>query len=355
MSSGRPDWSLEEIVERLGGRLVGVPAEGAPRISQVGTLANAGPGQIGFLANPKYRSQLDQCRATAVIVGHKVADAGTAFTGVLIAADDPYVYFARVAQLLNPPPVVRPGVHPSAVVECELPASVSVGAGAWVGEGADIGDRVIIGSGCRIGAGARIGADTRLYPNVTIYHECVVGERAIIHSGTVIGADGFGFARERDGHWVKIPQIGRVVIGNDVEIGANTTIDRGALDDTLVGDGAIIDNQVQIGHNAHIGRHTAIAGCVGIAGSTEIGERCMIGGAAMIIGHLKICDDVVISSCTMITKSITTAGVYTGTLPQQPHGDWMKNFSQLRHLSVLADKIRGLEHKVADQQPEEKS
>lgn len=337
-------WTLADIIAQLGGRLVGEEAlRNALPIRQVATLISAGPGDISFLANAKYRSQLKDCKATAVIVSQKAADNPGDYGGVLLAADDPYVYFARVAQLLNPAPEGELGVHPTAVVESDVPATASIGAHVWIGPGAVIGEGAIIAAGCRVGAGSKIGAHTRLYPNVNVYHGCVIGERVIIHGGTTIGADGFGFAREKDGRWVKIPQIGRVVIGDDVEIGANTTVDRGALDDTVIGDGVIIDNQVQIAHNVRIGRYTAIAGCTGIAGSTHIGERCMIGGAAMIIGHLNICDDVVISTCTMITKSITTPGVYTGTLPQQGHGDWMKNFAQLRHLDAMADKIRALE------------
>ncbi|HNQ75368.1 MAG TPA: UDP-3-O-(3-hydroxymyristoyl)glucosamine N-acyltransferase, partial [Pseudothauera hydrothermalis] len=197
-----------------------------------------------------------------------------------------------------------------------------------------------------IGRGVVIGEGTRLHAGVTVYHDCVIGKGCIVHAGVVIGADGFGFARERDGRWIKIPQTGRVIIGDDVEIGANTTIDRGALDDTVIGNGVKLDNQIQIAHNVRIGEHTAIAGCVGIAGSTTIGARCMIGGQAGIIGHLVIADDVVVSAGTLVTKSIRRAGVYTGNLPVQSHPDWVKNFAHLRHLDDMAARIRALEKRL---------
>jgi UDP-3-O-[3-hydroxymyristoyl] glucosamine N-acyltransferase len=205
----------------------------------------------------------------------------------------------------------------------------------------------VIGAHCRIGQGVHIGADSWLYPGVTIYHRCRIGRRAIIHSGAVIGADGFGFARESNGEWVKIAQTGSVVIGDDVEIGANTTIDRGALEDTEIGDGVKLDNQIQVGHNVRIGPHTAIAGCVGIAGSARIGARCTIGGAAVILGHLTLADDVNVSSGTLVGKSIAKSGQYTGTVPFMAHDDWQKNFARLRHLDAQADKIRALEKRLA--------
>jgi UDP-3-O-[3-hydroxymyristoyl] glucosamine N-acyltransferase len=248
-----------------------------------------------------------------------------------IVTADPYVYFARVAQLFSPPEASPAGVHPAAVVAPAVPASASIGPGTTIDAGARIGENVVIGDG------------SRLYANVSIYHACVIGRNCIVHSGAVIGADGFGFARERDGRWIKIPQTGRVVIGDDVEVGANTTIDRGALDDTVIGNGVKLDNQIQIAHNVRIGDHTAIAGCVGIAGSTTIGARCMIGGQAGIIGHLSITDDVVVSAGTLVTKSIRRPGVYTGNLPVQTHPDWVKNFAHLRHLDDMAARIRALE------------
>jgi len=334
--------TLADLVARFGGELAG---DGATLIERVGTLEGAGPGCITFLANPKYASRLADCRASAVIVAPSARER-TALPRIV--TPDPYVYFARVSQLLNPPRAVSPGVDASAVVASSVPDSVSVGACASIGEGVVLGEGVVIGPGCHIGDGVRIGAGSVLAANVTIYAGCVLGERCIVHSGAVIGADGFGFARERDGRWVKIPQVGRVVIGDDVEIGANTTIDRGALEDTVIGNDVKLDNQIQIAHNVRIGDHTAIAGCVGIAGSTTIGARCMIGGQAGVIGHLEICDDVIVSAGTLITKSIREPGVYTGNLPQQAHADWVRNFAHLRHLDSLADRIRRLEQLLAD-------
>ncbi len=330
---------LDELVERLGGELLGDPATAVRRVA---TLEQAGEGDLAFLANPKYQSRLAACGASAVIL----APAARELTSLpRIVTADPYIYFARVAQLFNPPEALVPGVHPAASVASPVPASVTVAAGASVDADVELGEHVVIGPGCRIGRGARIGAGSRLNANVTIYHDCVVGRDCIVHAGVVIGADGFGFARERDGSWVKIPQVGRVVIGDDVEIGANTTIDRGALDDTVIGDGVKLDNQIQIGHNVRIGERTAIAGCVGIAGSTTIGARCMIGGQAGIIGHLEIVDDVVVSAGTLVTKSIRRRGVYTANLPVQGHAEWVKNFAHLRHLDALVDRIRALEER----------
>ena len=330
---------LDELVERLGGELLGDPATAVRRVA---TLEQAGEGDLAFLANPKYQSRLAACGASAVIL----APAARELTSLpRIVTADPYIYFARVAQLFNPPEAFVPGVHPAASVASPVPASVTVAAGASIDADVELGEHVVIGPGCRIGRSARIGAGSRLNANVTIYHDCVVGRDCIVHAGVVIGADGFGFARERDGSWVKIPQVGRVVIGDDVEIGANTTIDRGALDDTVIGDGVKLDNQIQIGHNVRIGERTAIAGCVGIAGSTTIGARCMIGGQAGIIGHLEIVDDVVVSAGTLVTKSIRRRGVYTANLPVQGHAEWVKNFAHLRHLDALVDRIRALEER----------
>jgi len=338
-----PGFALDELALHLGGRVLG---DGKTRVFQVASLASAAPGDLAFLANPRFKKDLANSRASAAIIGRKsqVSEG----PGNYILADDPYLSFARAAQLLNPVQRLPSGIHPSACVETDIPESTSVGPGAWIGPGAVIGENVMIGAGCRIGAGSQLGEGCLLHPGVTVYQDCHVGKRAVIHSGAVIGADGFGFARERNGCWVKIPQIGRVLIGDDVEIGANTTIDRGALDDTFIADGVIIDNLVQVAHNVHIGAHTAIAGCVGIAGSTRIGERCLLGGAAMIIGHLEICDDVTVSAGTMISKSIREPGVYTGNMPQQAHADWLKNFSHVRHLEEMADKIRGLEKRLAE-------
>jgi UDP-3-O-[3-hydroxymyristoyl] glucosamine N-acyltransferase len=341
MSERADGFTLDEIVSRFGGELIG---DGSLRVVQVATLDNAGPADLAFLANPKYRKQLKSSRAGAVVLASANASACDL---PRIVSENPYVYYARVAQLLNPLPQVPPGIHPSAVVETELDPSISVAAGAYVGKGVRIGRNCVIGPGSILGDGAVLGEQSRLYGNVTIYPGCTVGMRAIIHSGAVIGADGFGIAREADGSWTKIPQIGRVVIGDDVEIGANTTIDRGALDDTVIEDGVKLDNQIQIGHNVRVGAHTAMAGCVGVAGSARIGRRCTVGGGAVILGHLTIADDVNISAATLVTKSIDKPGTYTGAMPAEPHRDWLRNAAHLRHLDAMAERIRALEARLA--------
>lgn len=333
--------SLGEIVTRLGGRLVG---DATLRVRQVATLEQAAADQIAFFANTKYRKQLQATRAGAVILGP--ADA-QGYDRPCIVSNNPYAYYARVVRLLNPPAKAPAGSHPSAVVLSGLPATVHVGAQAFVDEGVLVGEDASIGAGCVLGRGVRIGAGSQLYPRVTVYPDCHIGRNAILHSGVVIGADGFGMAPEADGRWTKIPQIGRVVIGDDVEIGANTTIDRGALGDTVIEDGVKIDNQVQIAHNVHVGAHTAMAGCVGVAGSTRIGRRCTFGGGAGVLGHLSIADDVNVSAFTLVTKSIAQPGTYTGAMPIEPHRDWKRNAARLRHLEAMADRIRELEARLA--------
>jgi UDP-3-O-[3-hydroxymyristoyl] glucosamine N-acyltransferase len=331
---------LEEIVARFGGEIVGA---GDTVISRIDTLENAGPGDLAFLANPKYRHQLSTTRAAAVIMAPPAVDRPV----VAILTSQPYLYYARVAQWLNPLPVPEPGVHSSAVVEGAVAATASIGPNVWIGPGAMIGERVMIAANCSIGAEVEIGADSHLAANVSIYPGSRLGARCLVHSGAVIGADGFGFAREDQGAWVKIPQVGRVLIGDDVEIGAGTTIDRGALGDTIISDGVKLDNQIQVGHNVQIGAHTAMAGCVGIAGSAVIGARCTVGGGAVILGHLQIADDVNVSAGTLVAKSIRHAGTYSGAVPFLEHGNWLRNFSRLRHLDAMTDRIRALEQRLA--------
>ncbi len=334
---------LSEIASRLGGEIVG---DGDIRIDQVATLSSAGPNHVAFLASGKYRRQLDETRAGAVILGRRDRESTQK---PRIVSDNPYVYFARVSQLLNPPPAARPGVHPSAVIGegAKIHPTASIGPFCTIGAHAVIGAGCAIQSSCNIGERVVLGSRARIYPGVTIYADCIVGDDCIFHSGVVIGSDGFGIAMDQ-GQWVKIPQIGRVVIGNDVEIGANTTVDRGALDDTVIMDGAKIDNQVQIAHNVVIGKHTAIAGCTGIAGSAKIGNYCKIGGSGMILGHLSIADHVDISAGTMITKSIEESGAYTSIYPFAPHREWLKNSVHLRHLNGLAGRVGQLEKHLED-------
>jgi UDP-3-O-[3-hydroxymyristoyl] glucosamine N-acyltransferase len=340
---GEPrSYSLREIKERFGGEIAGDPAV---EVREVATLESASPAAIAFFANERYLPQLKATRAGAVIL-NDAARGATRLPRIVCA--NPYAYFARVSGLLNPAPAPRPGVHASAVVDASAVVSpdAEIGPCAVIGRDARVGAGCVIGAGCFVGAGAAIGAGSQLYPNVTVYHGCTIGERVVLHSGVVIGADGFGIAMD-DGRWVKVPQVGRVVIGNDVEIGANTTVDRGALDDTVIEEGVKLDNQIQIGHNVHIGAHTAIAACAGVAGSARIGRYCRIGGASGIAGHITITDNVEISTFTLVTKSIQEAGTYTGAYVFEPHRQWRRNAAQLRHLAELAGRVRALESKPA--------
>jgi UDP-3-O-[3-hydroxymyristoyl] glucosamine N-acyltransferase len=299
--------TLGEIVQRLGGRVAG---NAETRIHQVASLEGAEARHISFFTGSRYRAKLAATRAGAVVVG---PEAESETTLPRIVADNPYAYFARLSQLFNPLVVQEPGVHPSAVVA----------------KSAKLGARVSIGAGCVVGEGAVLGDDSTLYPRVVIYPRSTIGARAIVHSGAVIGADGFGIAEDH-GEWIKIPQIGAVRIGDDVEIGANTTIDRGAIDDTVIEEGVKLDNQIQVGHNVRIGAHTAIAGCTGIAGSADIGTHCTIGGAAIILGHLRIVDHVNISAGTLVSRSILKPGTYTGVYPFDEHSSWARAAAELR-------------------------
>ena len=299
--------TLAQIVARLGGRVAGASDT---LIHQVGSLETADSRQISFYTGKRHRAKLDATKAGAIIVS---PDCEGDTKRPRIVADNPYLYFARVSQLFNPLVRQPAGVHPSAVVA----------------KSAKLGEGVSIGAGCVVGEDVVIGDGSCLYPRVVIYAGCKLGKRVIVHSGAVIGADGFGIADD-NGHWVKIPQIGSVRIGDDVEIGANTTIDRGALDDTVIEEGVKLDNQIQIGHNTRIGAHTAIAGCVGIAGSADIGRHCTFGGAAMILGHLTIVDHVNISAGTFISRSILKPGTYTGIYPVDEHEAWARGAAWLR-------------------------
>lgn len=337
---------LGDVVAQLGGELHG---DADRVIEQVASLEAAGPQHIAFMSGPKYRKALDQSLAGVVIVSP--AD-GAGLERPHIRVRNPSLYFARVAQLLNPEALFVPGVQPGAMVapDAIIDPSAHIAAGAVIGARARIGASSVIGAGSVVGDDCVIGAATRLHARVTLYARCVVGDRCVLHSGSVIGADGFGLAREADASWVKIPQIGRVLIGNDVDIGANTTIDRGALDDTVIGNGVKLDNLIQIAHNVHVGEHTAMAACTGVAGSTRIGRRCMIGGSVNIMGHIEIADDVIVSAVSFVSKSITEAGVYTGSLPSMEHREWSRNFARIRQLDSMADRLRSLERQLASQQ-----
>ena len=335
-------YTLADIVGRFGGELRG---DGAIRIRQVAELDRATGDEIGFVAQQKYFGQLAHTQAGAVILP---PDAAEATTLPRILTDNPYLYFARVSSLLNPSPPLVAGVHASAVVadSAQLAADVSVAAGVVIGENVVIGAGTRIGANSVIGDHVQIGEDCLLHAHVTIYPDCVVGKRVILHASCVIGADGFGFAPD-EGSWEKIPQIGRVLIGNDVEIGAGTTVDRGALGDTVIEEGVKLDNQIQVAHNVFIGAHTAIAACTGIAGSARIGRHCTIGGAAMIFGHIEIADGTRISTNTLITKSLTKPGTYTSALPFSEHEVWLKNAVHLRKLDQSLSHIKTLEARIA--------
>lgn len=317
--------SLGSIVEALGGELHGSPDL---LIEGIATLETAGSSDLSFLSNIKYRNQLSASQAACVIVDPQLRELAL-LRGACIISDQPYLYFARLSQLWKRrlAPSMQALRHPSAVIDPEALVDPSARIGAL----------------CVVERGARIGADTVLKSRVTVSEDCVIGERCLLHPGVVIGADGFGFAPNA-GMWEKIEQLGAVRIGNDVEIGANTCIDRGALQDTVIEDGVKLDNLIQIGHNVRIGRNTAMAGCVGVAGSAHIGENCTIGGGAIVLGHLSLAAGVNISAATVVTRSIHKAGHYTGIFPIDDNADWEKNAASLKQLHGLRDRLRVLEN-----------
>lgn len=332
-------FTLQQLAEAIGAEVQG---DGAMTITGVATLASAQPGQIAFLANEKYRSQVEQTAASAIIVA---PDVNVPEHLSALRMRNPYAGFARVAQLLDTTPAAAAvGIHPSAQIAADvvLGNNVAIAANVVIEAGAVVGDNVQIGAGCYIGAETKIGAGTKLWSNVTVYHRCIIGADCLLHSGAVIGADGFGWAND-SGKWVKIPQLGRVIIGDRVEIGASTTVDRGALDDTVISNGCIIDNQCQIAHNVFIDEDTALAGCTVLAGSCRIGKRCMIGGASAINGHIEICDDVQIMGFAMVIKGITEPGVYASGIPAAPHREWLKNGARYRQLDQLFQRVKTLE------------
>jgi UDP-3-O-[3-hydroxymyristoyl] glucosamine N-acyltransferase len=339
---------LGDLAALLAGELVGDPSI---EVDRIGPLETADARTIGFLANPRYQSQLAVTQAACVIVAPALREAAAARGAALVCAD-PYLAYARLtrwwaAQRRRAP---EPGVHRSAVVEdgAHIDASASVGALAFVGRGARIGAGAQIGPQVHVGEGAEVGEHSWLKARVVLSEACRIGARGIVHSGAVIGADGFGFAPAKDeggAHWEKIEQLGTVVIGDDVEIGANTCIDRGALDDTVLGQGVKLDNLVQIGHNVRIGDHTAFAGCVGVAGSARIGRHCTAGGGAIILGHLEIVDHVHITAATVISRSIHQPGQYSGMFPFDDNASWEKNAATLKQLHTLRERLRALERK----------
>lgn len=336
---------IAELSRRLGGELVG---DGELSVSRIGSLEAADEQTISFLANPRYQAQLAASKAACVIVAPALREAAAA-RGAAIVCADPYLAFARLtqwwaAQSRTPAPT---GVHASACVEpgAWVHPSASIGAFAYVAAGARIDAAAVIGAHGFVGADASVGAGSWLKPRVTLADGCAVGSRCILHSGVVIGADGFGFA-PHEGRWEKIEQLGGVVIGDDVEIGANSCVDRGALEDTVIEDGVKLDNLVQIGHNVRVGAHSAFAGCVGVAGSARIGRHCTAGGGAIILGHLEIVDHVHITAATVVTRSIHRPGQYSGAFPFDDNASWEKNAATLRQLHALRDRLRALERKL---------
>lgn len=338
---------LGELVDRFGGHLTGSPDV---IVTGIAPLSEASDRHITFLSNPKLRQQAATTKSAALILTQAdFEQIGKVYAGVCLIVPNPYVYFARAAQYfasLDAIPATE-GIHQTAWVSplAVVAGTASIGPHVSIDAEAVIGEHVVIKAGAVIGRGVSIGDNSLIYANASIYDYCMIGQRCIIHSGAVIGADGFGFANER-GRWIKIPQTGRVLIGDDVEIGANTSIDRGALTDTIIEEGVKLDNQIQIGHNCHIGAHTAMAGCVGVAGSAKIGKYCTFGGAAMVLGHLTIVDNVHISSASMVSRSILEPGQYTGFYPLAKNAEWEKTAAIVRNLSGMREKIRYLEKTI---------
>ncbi|MGN6512942.1 MAG: UDP-3-O-(3-hydroxymyristoyl)glucosamine N-acyltransferase [Lysobacteraceae bacterium] len=330
----------------LAGRFgLGLRGDGGAAVHGVSTLARAQAGQLSFLANPRYRGQLAGSGASVVVM--READA-EGFDGTALLASDPYAAFAKIAALFERRPAFAPGIHPSAVID---PAA-RVDAGASIGPFASIGPRSVveagasIGAGCAIGEDCVVGAGSELGANVTLVRRVRLGKRVLVHPGAVLGADGFGLAMDA-GRWLKVPQLGGVVVGDDCEIGANTTIDRGALEDTVLEEDVRLDNQIQVGHNVRIGAHTAMAGCSAVAGSATIGRYCLIGGGAGVLGHLTLCDRVVVTAMSLVTHSIREPGEYSSGTPLMDNRSWRRSAARFKQLDALARRTR-----AADKDPQ---
>jgi UDP-3-O-[3-hydroxymyristoyl] glucosamine N-acyltransferase len=335
-------YTLGSLAEQLSARLRG---DAAQRVSGLATLQEAGPEQLTFLANAQYRKFLPSTRAGAVLLTEKDAED---FTGTALIVDDPYLAYARISHVFETRPQSASGVHASAVVDptAHIDPSASIGALTVIEADAWIGPDVVIGAHCFIGARSRIGAGGRLSARVTLCHDVWIGERVVMQPGAVIGGEGFGFANQR-GNWEKIAQLGGVRIGDDVEIGANTTIDRGALSDTLIGNGVKLDNQIMIAHNVQIGDNTAMAACTGISGSTKIGRNCMFAGGVGLVGHIEVCDNVFITGMTMVTRSITEPGSYSSGTAMQPAAEWRKSAARIRNLDDMARRLQQMEKRLS--------
>ena len=336
--------TLGELAVRFGLALRGDPAR---VVDSVSTLESAGGHQVAFLANPRLADRLAGCRAGAVIL-HPAAGASCPVDSLL--SDNPHAAFARIAAVLHPPAFAPAGVHPSAVVavDAEVHPEAHVGPLCVIGARARIGARAFVGPGSVVGEDAELAEDVRLVARVTVLERVVIGARSILHPGAVVGSEGFGYAPEGPA-WIHVPQVGTVRIGQDVEIGANTAIDRGALADTVIGDGVKIDNLVQVGHNCTIGEHTAIAGCAGLAGSSHVGARCRIGGGVGLAGHLSVCDDVTLTGFSLVTADIREPGVYSGGVPAEPAADWRRVVGRLKRIDALARRVADLERGAGDE------
>lgn len=332
---------LKQLAQQIDAKLHG---DGELSITGIASMQSAQLGQITFLSDKKLQSNLLECKASAVVM---TEDSLEYWKGAALIVKNPYLAYAKLAQLLDTTPVPAEGIATTAVIDptAKLGTNISIGANAVIESGVVLGDNCIIGPGCFIGKNTTIGSGTKLWANISVYHNCIIGDNCLIQSGTVIGADGFGYANDR-GKWIKIPQLGRVVIGNNVEIGASTTIDRGALDDTVIGDGVIIDNQCQIAHNDVIGDHTAVAGGVIMAGSLTIGRHCMIGGASVINGHMEICDQVTVTGMGMVMRPIKEPGVYSSGIPLQENKVWRKTASLVLHIDEMNKRLKALEKKL---------
>ncbi|WP_395340993.1 UDP-3-O-(3-hydroxymyristoyl)glucosamine N-acyltransferase [Ningiella sp. W23] len=337
----RMPYSLLELAKHIGGHVVG---DNDHQISSMATLASANNEQLSFLSNSKYASELENTQAGGVILNEAQAKA---YKGNAIVCQNPYLGYALISQLLDPSPKPQPGISKLANIHdsAKLGENVSIAAGAYISEEVTIGDNVSISSGVFIGPGARIGDGCHLRANVSIYHHVILDKNVSIHSGTVVGSDGFGYANDK-GAWIKIPQTGSVRIGANTEIGANACIDRGALDDTVIGKNCIIDNLVQIAHNCVIGDYSCICGHTGIAGSVSIGKHVVIAGSVGINGHINICDNVQVTGFSMVTKSITEPGVYSSGIPVSPTREWQKNTVKLRNIDKLYERVKSLERQA---------
>jgi UDP-3-O-[3-hydroxymyristoyl] glucosamine N-acyltransferase len=340
-------YTLGQLAEKLGLRIDG---DASQVIRRIATLVTADAESISFLADSRYRKYLQDNLAGAVILRE---DDRQFFSGNALISDNPYLSYARLTALFTPLPSDESLLHESAVIhpDAVLGRNVRVAANAVIGKGVQLGDDVTIGPGSVVGEASTVGDGSTLHANVTVYHACQIGKRAVIHSGAVIGSDGFGFANNR-GEWVKIHQLGRVIIGDDVEIGANTSIDRGAIEDTVIGDGVKLDNQIQIAHNVRVGSNTAMAGCVGVAGSADIGANCAIGGGVGILGHLKIVDGVTVTAMSLVPGSIKESGVYSAGTPLEPKAQWQKNYIRFKQLDDMARRIKALEKALAEKTKE---